>query len=239
MLNFITVCAYISIIFGAFECFFGFRVMRPTRAVNGFTVGAAAGVLIGVLTENNIVGISVIVLLGALLSILSYKIHLVGVFLFTSSLTGTAVYLAFGNLYAALIAACFVGIFAIFFVKPVSLAVFPLAGAEIAVQSFMFATGIELSLVVHIAVFVSLVILGFLCQLLISWRYSPYSRAALYGAYEDNGNYENYENYQNAPQDVYYEPVLQRAYRNYCIKCGSEMPKDGGDCVNCGFSFYS
>ena len=76
-----TILLLFEVIFGALNCFFGYRLLKVWMAVCGFMIGAAAGFLIAArfLTERNIV-FGITAAAGIVGSVLAYQIYLVGVF---------------------------------------------------------------------------------------------------------------------------------------------------------------
>lgn len=76
-----TILLLFEVIFGALNCFFGYKLLKVWMAVCGFMIGAAAGFLIAArfLTERNIV-FGITAAAGIVGSVLAYQIYLVGVF---------------------------------------------------------------------------------------------------------------------------------------------------------------
>lgn len=70
-----------EVIFGALNCFFGYKLLKVWMAVCGFIIGATGGFLIAArfLTERNIV-FGITAAAGIVGSVLAYQIYLVGVF---------------------------------------------------------------------------------------------------------------------------------------------------------------
>lgn len=76
-----TILLLFEVIFGALNCFFGYKLLKVWMAVCAFMIGAAAGFLIAArfLTERNIV-FGITAAAGIVGSVLAYQIYLVGVF---------------------------------------------------------------------------------------------------------------------------------------------------------------
>lgn len=76
-----TIFLLFEVIFGALNCFFGYKLLKVWMAVCGFIIGATGGFLIAArfLTERNIV-FGITAAAGIVGSVLAYQIYLVGVF---------------------------------------------------------------------------------------------------------------------------------------------------------------
>ena len=76
-----TIFLLFEVIFGALNCFFGYKLLKFWMAVCGFIIGATGGFLIAArfLTERNIV-FGITAAAGIVGSVLAYQIYLVGVF---------------------------------------------------------------------------------------------------------------------------------------------------------------
>ena len=76
-----TILLLFEVIFGALNCFFGYKLLKVWMAVCGFIIGATGGFLIAArfLTERNIV-FGITAAAGIVGSVLAYQIYLVGVF---------------------------------------------------------------------------------------------------------------------------------------------------------------
>ena len=131
--------AVISLITGLLQCFFGYKFLRFWITLIGFLIGFAAG--LGIASANidiKYVPLIIGIAAGILLGFLSFKIYLVGVFLFI----GTIAAVATGSLlkYASLPAvaaiiiciAVFIlcGILAVKFQRPMVIVITALSGAS-------------------------------------------------------------------------------------------------------------
>ena len=76
-----TIFLLFEVIFGALNCFFGYKLLKVWMDVCGFIIGATGGFLIAArfLTERNIV-FGITAAAGIVGSVLAYQIYLVGVF---------------------------------------------------------------------------------------------------------------------------------------------------------------
>lgn len=220
--------ACISLIIGAVECFAGFKIMKATLVIWGFIIGAALGVVIGVSSEFVSLGVISVIVLGIVLAILSYKLYLAGIFMITVFLTTAAVYIIDENILVSLLIAVFVGVLAIFFVKPVVIISTAFSGAGIIVSSayLMMKLGMNPNPAITAIMWIPIALAGTLCQYVTTLKPKSDKRKNVSG-YGDSAMTFSERKY----------PGMQRAYRNFCIKCGCEMQGSNTKCPRCGFSF--
>lgn len=76
-----TILLLCEVVFGALNCFFGYKLLKVWIAVCGFMIGAVSGFLIAArfLSERNIV-FGITAAAGIVGSVLAYQIYLMGVF---------------------------------------------------------------------------------------------------------------------------------------------------------------
>lgn len=77
-----TIILLVEVIFGALNCFFGYKLLKVWIAVCGFLIGAGAGFLIAArfLTDRNMV-FGITAAAGIIIAVLAYEVYLVGVFI--------------------------------------------------------------------------------------------------------------------------------------------------------------
>lgn len=222
--------ACISLIIGAIECFAGFKIMKAMLAVWGFFIGAVLGVLIGVAAESTVLGAVLVIIFGAALAFLSYKLYLAGIFLLSAFLTAIALYIMFENIYVALLLAIGVGVLAIFFVKPVVIVTTAISGAGIILSSayLIMNLGMNGSTFVTVILWIPIALAGIAVQYVTTKKIKD--EPAGVGTSLRSSN----------PSMTFSErkyPGMQRAYRNFCIKCGCELFGSTDQCPRCGYSY--
>lgn len=237
MLDFDTilcVLAGISLLLGALECFLGFRIVKFAMAVSGFFIGAALGIVAGIALDNTVLGALTVIAFGILFGVLAYKLYLVGVFITTAFWTALIVYLLSNSIELALLAAFILGILAVWFVRPVVIITTACAGAGVILSSvgmlFMdrstfslfdsanAVSGVSMGLL-WLAISVAGAVIQFATTQKSKERY-----------FEATGSFARV----TTPSERRY-PGMQRAYRNYCIKCGCQLPVSADMCPRCAY----
>lgn len=227
--NIIRLFACISLVIGAVECFAGFKIMKTMLAIWGFFIGAMLGVVVGVVAESTILGFILVLLFGVGLAILAYKLYLAGIFILTAFLTTIAFYVIFEHIAVALLLGIGVGVLAIFFVKPVVIISTAFSGAGIILSSayLMMDLGMNANPVVTAILWIPIAFTGIAVQY-ITTRNTKADNMGVKPLRSPN------------PSRTFSErkyPGMQRAYRNFCIKCGYELQGTTNKCPRCGFSF--
>lgn len=222
--------ACVSLVIGAVECFAGFKIMKTMMAIWGFFIGSVLGVVIGVVAESTVLGVTAVILLGMTLAFLSFKLYAAGVFLLTSFLTATAVYIVCENIYAALMIAVVVGVFSIYFIKPMVISTTAISGAGIILSSayLIMDLGINPEPVITAVLWIPIAVGGVVVQYITTKKIKTEKLFTGYGAKSPN------------PSMTFSErryPGMQRAYRNYCIKCGCDLLGTSGSCPRCGYRY--
>lgn len=228
--NIIRLFACISLIIGAVECFAGFKIMKAMMAIWGFFIGAMIGVVIGVVTESTALGVILVVIFGVALAILSFKLYLAGIFILTAFLTTVALYIMFENIFVALLFAVVVGILAIYFVKPVVIITTAISGAGIILSSayMIMDLGLNGSPVVTVILWIPIALSGIAVQYITTQKIRSNKLGMKAKLKSPN------------PSMTFSErkyPGMQRAYRNFCIKCGCELLGTTDKCPRCGYSY--
>ena len=228
--NIIRLFACISLVIGAVECFAGFKIMKAMMAIWGLFIGAALGVVIGVLADNTALGIIFVLLLGIGLAVLSFKLYLAGIFILSAFLTTIALYIMFENIFVALLFAIGVGVLAIFFVKPVVIITTSVSGAGIILSSayLMMDLGLNASPVVTVVLWIPIALAGIAVQYITTKKIKGEKLGVRAPLRSKN------------PSMTFSEkkyPGMQRAYRNFCIKCGCELFGTTSECPRCGYSY--
>ena len=216
--------AAISLIIGAIECFAGFKIMKAMMAIWGFFVGAMVGVVIGVVSDNTIIGVVVVVLLGGILAVLSYKLYKAGIFILTAFLSAVAAYIISESLWVSAVLAVVVGVLAILFIKPVVIGTTAISGAGIILSSayIMMAMDLKANPVIAVVLWILLAVTGVAVQYITTQR--------------QTGRPMGSPNPSRTFSERKY-PGMQRAYRNFCIMCGYELQSANQRCPRCNYSY--
>lgn len=228
--NIIRLFACISLVIGAVECFAGFKIMKAMMAIWGFFIGAMLGVVIGVVAESTILGFLLVIVFGVALAVLSFKFYLAGIFILTAFLTTIALYIMFENIFVALLFAIGVGVLAIYFVKPVVIITTAISGAGIILSSayLMMDLGMNGSPVVTVILWIPIALAGIAVQYITTQKNKGEKLGVKAPLRSPN------------PSMTFSErkyPGMQRAYRNFCIKCGCELFGTTNKCPRCGYSY--
>ena len=222
--------ACISLIIGAIECFAGFKIMKAMMAIWGFFIGAMLGVVIGVLADSTALGVILVIVFGVTLAVLSFKFYLAGIFILTAFLTTIALYIMFESIFIALLLAIGVGILAIYFVKPVVIVTTAISGAGIILSSayLMMDLCMNGSPVVTVILWIPIALAGIAVQYITTQKIKGDKLGVKSPLKSPN------------PSMTFSErkyPGMQRAYRNFCIKCGCELFGTTNKCPRCGYTY--
>lgn len=218
--------ACVSLVIGAVECFAGFKIMKAMMAIWGFFIGAMLGVVIGVLAESTALGVILVIVFGTILAVLSFRFYLAGIFILTAFLTTIALYIMIENIFIALLLAAGVGVLAIYFVKPVVIITTAISGAGIIISSayIMLMKDLNPEPVVTTLLWIPIALVGIAVQYITTQKI----KGNKLGVKSSN------------PSMTFSErkyPGMQRAYRNFCIKCGCELLGATGKCPRCGYTY--
>ena len=228
--NIIRLFACISLIIGAVECFAGFKIMKAMMAIWGFFIGAMLGVIVGVASRSTVLGFILVIVFGVMLAVLSFKFYLAGIFILTAFLTAIALYIMFENIIIALLFAIGVGVLAIYFVKPVVIITTSISGAGIILSSayLMMNLGINGNPIATVILWIPIALAGIAVQYFTTQKIKGEKLGVRKPLRSAN------------PSMTFSErkyPGMQRAYRNFCIKCGCELFGTTNKCPRCGYSY--
>lgn len=226
--NIIKICACFSLMIGAVECFAGFKIMKVMTAIWGFFLGAATGVGVAVLTGSPVLGVATVVILGTLIAVLSFKLYLAGVFIMTALLAAATFFIISQNAFTAILLGVCVGAVAVFFVKPLVICTTAISGAGTILSSAYAIMSLQMSEspVVTVILWIPIALSGIAVQYVTTRRIRAEKSAVAAQAYSP------------AAAPTFSErkyPGMQRAYRNFCIKCGCELFAAAGKCPRCGY----
>lgn len=224
--NIIRLFACVSLVIGAIECFAGFKIMKAMLAIWGLFVGTMIGVIVGVTIDSTVLGFIFVVMLGLGFAILSYSLYSAGIFILTAFLTMVTIYTVSESVLISLLVAVIVGILAMYFVKPVVIISTSVSGAGIILSSAytIMELGLKTSPVVTVILWVPMALIGIIVQCITT----------------ANTKKETSESRSLLRAETFSErkyPGMQRAYRNFCIKCGCEMHSSTSKCSRCGYSY--
>ena len=223
--------AGVCLLIGLIQCFAGFKVYKFMMGVFGFFFGAAIGAVVAVLCKIPDYSLLVAAVLGIIFAFLSYKLYLIGVFLMTFISSIFVLMVLVQNIYIAAIAAFVIALLAVFFVKPVIIVTTSLSGAELIVSAMGVLIGFyRLGFFIILALKLFFVVVGIVLQFLTNMKRKPAVPA-------QNNVPPQKKVFAEIPVDESKYPGMQRAYRNYCIKCGSRLSDFPDTCPNCGYSY--
>lgn len=224
--------AVIAIIIGACECFVGYKSIKEIRPVLGFLSGASLGVCVGLLTQNFSIGISAFFALGIFVGILSYFIRCFGIIGISTLFGLTSGVLLFGNIIPGIIIGTVCLFFTMFFYKLGAVVSSALYGSGLIIYSVLTIIEGELysseGFPVITIIWMISTVAGIICQIVTTFCDDFGQRNVIDTVkdYSDSG----------ALIEKKY-PRFQKAFRNFCIKCGYDMSDLGGKCPRCGFDF--
>ncbi len=222
--------ACISLVIGAVECFAGFKIMKAMMVIWGFFIGAIIGVVVGVTAKSTILGFIVVVAFGIGLAVLFYKLYLAGIFILTAFLTTIALYIMFENIIIALPFAVAVGVLAICFVKPVVIITTSISGAGTILSSayLMMGLGLNANPIATTVLWIPMALAGIVVQHVTTQKVKDEKLDA-------KARLRVPDQSLTFSEKKY--PGMQRAYRNFCIKCGCELLGTPDKCPRCGYSY--
>ncbi|MCH5185841.1 MAG: hypothetical protein J1F64_06925 [Oscillospiraceae bacterium] len=228
--NIMKILLCVSLLVGAVECFAGFKTMKAMLAIWGFFIGAALGVVVGVISGSVAPGVIFVILLGTGLAILAYNFYLAGVFMVMALFITAAVYIMCEDFLISLTFAVSVGIISLFFVKPAVIVSTSFSGAGIILSSayLMMSQRLNANPVITGVLWMFIACAGVACQFITTKNMKPETNGLISPARSEN------------PSIILTErryPGMQKAYRNFCIKCGCKLLDTSERCPQCGFGF--
>ena len=220
----IRIFAGISLIIGAVECFAGFKIMKAMLAIWGFFIGAILGVIVGVLSQNTILGLISVIVFGVILAVLSFKFYVAGVFILTAFLSTIAIYIICQKIFIALPLGIIIGVLAIYFVKPVVIISTAISGAEVMLSSACLMMNLTESRFITSVLWIPIALLGIIVQFITTRKINGDTDMKSSFSAPDSPETFNERKY----------PGMQKAYRNFCIECGYELSGTTNICPRCG-----
>ena len=229
--NAIRVFACISLIIGAVGCFAGFKMAKSVLAIPGFLIGAVIGVVAGASIDNTvlglIVGIGLIVILGTALAVLFHKFYYGGIYILTTFLIAVLLCIAEVNIWIALSISIVFGALSLYFVKPVVILATAASGASIILWSAFWvmdpsggSSDSAVAIVIISILWAVIMLAGVAVQFVTTLK--------IKGAPDEKPKKSARKKY----------PGMQRAYKNFCIKCGCERPNEKTKyCPGCGYRY--
>ena len=219
----------ISLIIGAVECFAGYKLMKMMTAIWAIFIGAFLGVTIGVKTGSAVFGVVMVLVLCVTLVILLYKFQSLSVLIMSTLLAFAAMYAITEKIFITIFFGIMVGTLIFFFEKPAIVVSKAFSGAGIILASayIMMGMGVNGNKIVTTILWIPISLIGMFVQYVTTQKPKVRRRTT---AFEKPTEAMPLYNKKNSS-------IMQKAYRNYCIKCGSKMPGDNERCSKCGFSF--
>lgn len=226
------VFAVAALIIGTTECFVGYKSIKELPWLMGFVAGASLGVAIGFVVHNSIIGVILFFAIGIVTALLSICWKSVGI-LCTSLCFGTvAASIVFQDIIFGITAGFICLLFTMFFYKIGSVISSSLFGSSLIIFSALQIMNISnngiIRIIFCIVIWIAATFVGSICQFLTTF-YDDFDQRNIIDTIKDYNESESFS------QKRY--PGLQRAYRNYCIKCGYDVSDLGGKCPRCGFDF--
>ena len=223
--------AVLALIVGAAECFVGYKSVKELSPLAGYIAGASLGTLIGIFTDSILYGIIFFFVFGFITAVISYFLKSAGIILISGICTVVSVTLIFGNITAGVITGLVIVMFTMFFYKTGSVISTSFLGSAVIVYSAFYLVKFTIEgdiLFFCILIWILIDLVGVICQLLTT-MYDNFDNRSIIDTIS------NYFGYDAVLERKY--PGFQRAYRNYCIKCGFEVSDLNGKCPRCGFDF--
>ncbi len=222
----------ITLIFGVLKCFCGFKIMKISMSVGGFLIGALIGAATAIISDNADISVFLAIVLGVLLAFLAYKLYLVGVFLLTFFWMSIAMYIFFESVPIALILAGVCGVLAVLFVRPTVIVSTAFSGAGVVMtvirMLFMSSDPLDLLRGTTDAESVMLNLLWVVTAALGAWIQFVTTRGEKLR--------ESIPKASGLSAGERQYPGMQRAYRNFCIKCGCRLSEQTRSaCPQCGY----
>ncbi len=220
--------ACVSLIIGAVECFAGYKIMKVMMAIWGFFIGSLIGVIIGVASDSVALGFIMVVLLGVGLAVVAFRLYIAGIFILTAFLSAIALYIISDSMLISGIIAILIGVLAVFFVKPVVIITTSFSGAGIILSSayIMMAQRVGDNPIITAILWIPIALAGIACQFITTQNTRAERKKV-------TGQRANQDSAMTFSERKY--PGMQRAYRNFCIKCGCELLGSTDKCPRCGF----
>lgn len=236
--NVISLFACFFLIMGAIECFSGYKALKVMLVIWGFLIGAMLGVVSGVLLDNTILGVILVLLFSVALAALFYKLYLVGVFLITFFLMIISLYLLTNNWLISMFLSAVTGIVSVFFVKPATIITTAFSGAGVLLASAYLMMGVmqpsdlrianNIKLITVFLLWLPITLSGIFCQFATT-------KNTKFGSYKGNRIPAECSLESTFSERKY--PGMQRAYRNFCIKCGRQLWGQTVKCPRCGYDY--
>ncbi len=228
----IIVFAVAALIVGAIECFVGYKSIKELPWLMGFISGASLGVLIGFNLDNLLLGIILSFSIGIVTALAAFFFKSVGI-MCISLLFGTVVgTVVFGHIVFGVLTGFICLLFTMFFYKPGSVIASSMFGASLIIFSArLIMNPQETSIgmfIIQSAIWIAVTLAGSTCQALTTF-YDDFGQRNIIDTIRDYNESESFS-------EIRY-PGYQRAYRNYCIKCGYDVSDLDGKCPRCGFDF--
>ncbi|MBE7051377.1 MAG: hypothetical protein E7395_02240 [Ruminococcaceae bacterium] len=226
--NIVRILACISLVLGGIECFAGLKLMKPMVIVWSFFGGLSLGFLAGVGIGHVIVGIIFALLLGSALAALAIMQRKIATCVVVAFMAATTMYVLFNNICFAVLAGIPFGVLSFFCPKVTSFVVTAVSGAGIILLSAytIFAIPFNQDVAVMVVLWIPMALAGMGCQYITTHTIGT--------VYTNTGGKSTTSSGQIKVTKYL---GMQKAYRNYCIKCGARMMVTSNICSECGFNF--
>ena len=228
----IRIFAAVTIIIGAMECFVGYRSIKSFPCLIGIIAGVSVGCAVGIISSSVIAGMVIGSLLGGIFGIGLYLWNAFGIIVIAICFGMVSGSLLFSNMIVGTVIGITTGIFTLFYYKigtVISSSVFGSVVIVFSAFALMGEKSVSDEMLIYALVICALAtVVGIACQFLTT----IYDDFEQYNIFETIGDRAESESFSEKRY-----PGLQRAYRNYCIRCGSDISVNNGKCPRCGFNF--
>lgn len=208
--------ACISLVIGAVECFAGFKIMKFATPIWACLAGIVLGGIIGVAVDSTLVAVMASIILGVSFALLSCVFYFAGIFTVSSFCGAVSFYLICDNTYFALLVAMGVGLLSVYFVRYTLISSSAIFGSGVVLLSAYCLMSIEMrdNPIITAIVWIPMATVGIFVQFITSPN--------IVGAKAGIGTLRKKSSSVVTISERKY-PGMQRAYRNFCIKCGCEL----------------
>lgn len=207
--------ACVMLLVGAIECFAGFKIMKFTLALWGLGIGVACGTAIGIEWQSTVTAVVFSLIFGAVLALSSFKMHLFGTFIKNTFLIAFAMCSVTEDIPTALIVGTICGGAATYFSKHGVIACTAFSGARAILFFAYIVMSSEENPLVSVFLWIPITAVGIAVQY-VTTKGNEKKRVTTWSERK--------------------YPGMQKAYRNFCIKCGNEL-RGADKCQRCGYNY--
>jgi hypothetical protein len=229
--------AVIAIVFGALECYFGYKLFKIVMGITGFFVGCGLGFLLGfaIITQSGGGGgIAVILALigGIVGAIIAVKVYFIGLFIYGFSIGFIIVMILEGAPIVAILLGIVIGVVHVIFSRLLIIISTSIVGGA-SLGAGLSMLGISLRLPMNGAITVLLSLLFIATGLYYQFKVNGGLPSVAKANQKKAGKKMNEEG-ENVPVAVLSGQLPADKSIGFCEECGTELEEDGVFCSNCG-----